>query len=299
MENSNKITSCLWFDDRGEEATKFYTSIFKNAKIKDTTHYLVETPSDRPEGSVLTVLFDLEGQQFLALNGGPHFKPNPSISFFINCETEEEVDYFWEKLSEGGEVLMPLDTYDYSEKYGWVEDKYGISWQVILSEPEGDWRPKIIPSFLFTGEKSGKTKAAIDFYTSVFDDPKEGTTFPYEEPEQKGKTAFADFMIENQWFAAMDSPEDVHDFDFTEGVSIMVHCKDQDEIDYFWEKLTADGGQESKCGWLKDKFGVSWQISPSTEEIIEINRSKKAMEAMMKMKKLDIEKLKQAYKNNH
>ncbi|HEX6981690.1 MAG TPA: VOC family protein [Balneolaceae bacterium] len=287
----NQITACIWFDDQAEEAAKFYTSIFRNSNIKETTYYKTETPSNKPKGSVLTVAFDIEGYQFVGLNGGAQFKPTPSISFFINCETEVEVDEMWQKLSEGGKVLMPLDKYDFSEKYGWIEDKYGVSWQVILSKSEGDWRPKIIPSLLFTGEKSGKTKEAIDFYTSVFDDAKEGMAFPYEEPEHKGKTAFADFMLEGQWFAAMDSPEDVHDFDFNEALSFYVSCKDQEEIDYFWEKLSAVPESEV-CGWLKDKFGISWQIVP--ENIMELIDSKEAMEAMMQMKKLDIKRLQQA-----
>ncbi|HET8736047.1 MAG TPA: VOC family protein [Pricia sp.] len=294
MKTSEKITHCLWFDGQGEEAAKFYTSFFENSKINKTTRYTEvgqEAHGQKP-GSVMTVEFEVEGKTFLALNGGPIFKINPSISFFINCETVAEVDAFWEKLSEGGEVLMPLDKYDYSDKYGWVEDKYGVSWQVILSKPEGDWRPKIIPSLLFTNEKSGKTKAAVDFYVSLFDNSKIGLVAPNDKPGAEGTTAFADFMLENQWFAAMDSPNAPHDFGFNEGVSFVVHCENQEEIDYFWNKFTENGGQESMCGWLKDKFGVSWQIVP--KNIDDLIKFPKAMEAMMQMKKLDIETLEKA-----
>lgn len=293
MKTNKKITPFLWFNGNAEEAADFYVSIFKNSEIGGKSHYNKESAaaSGNSEGDVMTASFELENQVFTGLNGGPNFKFNPSISFFINCETEVEVEEFWKKLSGGGTVLMPLDKYDFSEKYGWVEDKFGVSWQIILSKPEGDWRPKIIPSLLFTGEKSGKTKEAIDFYVSLFDDSKIGLVAPNEKVGAEGTTAFADFMLENQWFAAMDSPID-HNFGFNEAISFAVHCEDQKEIDYFWNRFTEKGGQESRCGWLKDKFGVSWQIVP--KNIGELIKSKEAMQALMQMKKLNIEKLKMA-----
>src|SRR5690625_1685146 len=112
MKNDNNISACLWFDNRGEEAAKFYTSVFDNAKITATTRYTEESaePSGRPVGSVMTVAFDIENFSFLALNGGPHFKKNPSISFFVNCTSKEEVDNYWNQLIEDGKILMPLDS---------------------------------------------------------------------------------------------------------------------------------------------------------------------------------------------
>jgi predicted 3-demethylubiquinone-9 3-methyltransferase (glyoxalase superfamily) len=119
-----KITPFLWFDDQAEEAAKFYTSIFKNSKIGKITHYgeAGEKAAGRPKGSVMTVELELEGQKFTALNGGPEFKFNESISFVVNCDTQEEVDYFWEKLTAGGgqEIFC-----------GWLKDKFGLSWQVV------------------------------------------------------------------------------------------------------------------------------------------------------------------------
>lgn len=114
-----KIIPCLWFDNQAEEAMHFYTSIFKNAKVGNITRYGEAGPG--PAGSVLTASFELEGQQFVALNGGPEFTFTPAISFFVNCETQEEVDELWEKLSEGGEEV----------ECGWLKDKYGVSWQII------------------------------------------------------------------------------------------------------------------------------------------------------------------------
>jgi predicted 3-demethylubiquinone-9 3-methyltransferase (glyoxalase superfamily) len=120
-----KITPFLWFNDNAEEAVKFYTSIFKNSKIGRILRYDEETAkvsqSGRPAGSVLTIEFEIEGQKFVALNGGQQFKFNESISFVVNCETQEEVDYFWEKLTaDGGE----------ESQCGWLRDKFGLSWQV-------------------------------------------------------------------------------------------------------------------------------------------------------------------------
>jgi predicted 3-demethylubiquinone-9 3-methyltransferase (glyoxalase superfamily) len=114
-----KITPFLWFDDQAEEAVAFYTSIFKNSKIETVTRYGEAGPG--PKGSVMTAAFQIEGQQFTALNGGPHFKFTEAISFVVNCETQEEVDRLWEKLSEGGEKVQ----------CGWLKDKYGLSWQIV------------------------------------------------------------------------------------------------------------------------------------------------------------------------
>ena len=121
-----KITPFLWFDDQAEEAVKFYTSVFKNSKIGRILRYSEEAAkaSGRPAGSVLTVEFEMEGQKFIALNGGPLFKFNESISFVVNCETQKEVDYFWEKLTaDGGQ----------ESQCGWLKDKFGVSWQVTPS----------------------------------------------------------------------------------------------------------------------------------------------------------------------
>jgi predicted 3-demethylubiquinone-9 3-methyltransferase (glyoxalase superfamily) len=125
MQGLQKITPCLWFDDQAEEAAIFYTAIFKNSKILSMTRY-GEAGRDvhgRPAGTVMTVAFELNGQTFTALNGGPVFKFNEAISFQITCETQDEVDYYWEKLSAGGDET--------AQQCGWLKDKYGVSWQVV------------------------------------------------------------------------------------------------------------------------------------------------------------------------
>jgi predicted 3-demethylubiquinone-9 3-methyltransferase (glyoxalase superfamily) len=122
--NIQKITPHLWFDDNAEEAAKFYTSIFKNSRILDITHYgeSAAEVSGRLKGTVMTIAFELEGQQFMALNGGPIFKFSPAISFLVSCETQQEIDSFWERLSEGGGE---------QEQCGWLKDRFGVSWQIV------------------------------------------------------------------------------------------------------------------------------------------------------------------------
>jgi predicted 3-demethylubiquinone-9 3-methyltransferase (glyoxalase superfamily) len=303
-----KIIPHLWFDTQAEEAVAFYSSVFNGGKVHSTTHY-TEAGFEihgMKAGTVLTIEFELEGFRFVGLNGGPHFKFTPAISFMVNFDPSREPDAegrlnnVWEKLSEGGKVLMPIDTYPFSKRYGWVQDKYGVSWQLILSDPEGEERPVIVPAMLFVGDVVGKAAEAIDLYTSVFKNSKKGISAPYgegQEPDKPGTLMFADFMLEGQWFAAMDSAR-VHDFTFNEAISLMVTCEDQEEIDYFWQKLSFVPEAE-QCGWLKDKFGVSWQIIP--KGMVEMlnaqdkERSNKAMEAMLQMKKIDINALQEAF----
>lgn len=308
MENGKpiNIVPCLWFDDQAEEAASFYVSLFEHAQILQKTPYFVETPSNKPIGSTMTIDFELEGQRFIALNGGPYFTPNPSISFFANFDPSnnnkvaDQLDRIWGLLSEGGEVLMELGEYPFSKKYGWVQDKFGISWQLILSDPKGEYRPFIVPSLLFSGNQTNKAEEAINFYTSVFEHSKIGTLAHYPEqtgPARKGALMFGDFKIEGSWLAAMDSGAE-HDFNFSEGISLTIYCDSQEEIDYYWDRLSAVPEAE-QCGWVKDKFGVSWQILPSIMNDLfngkSGEKSDKVMKAMLQMKKPDIRKLQEAY----
>ena len=124
-----RITPFLWFDGQAEEAANFYVSVFKNSKLKQVTHYTGEEPVGR-KGSVMTVWFELDGEEFVALNGGPHFKFTEAISFVINCETQTEIDYYWEKLTSGGGEEVQC---------GWLTDKYGLSWQVVPGNFFAEW----------------------------------------------------------------------------------------------------------------------------------------------------------------
>lgn len=293
-----KITPCLWFNNNAEEAVKFYTSVFKNGKTTTITHYDEESSkaSGQPEGSVLTVEFDIEGQHFMALNGGPIFTINPSISFFVHCKTAAEVDALWEKLSDGGKVMMELGEYPYSKRYGWLADKFGVSWQIMMSDREQP--QKIVPCMLFVNDLFGKAAEALKYYLSIFPDSREvfvqkaGQNPQYGNPEA---LLYAMFTLSGAYFTLMDGPGK-HAFAFSEGVSFIVNCDTQKEIDHYWNKLTADGGKEIQCGWLKDTYGVSWQIVPviMAELLSDPKKAGPAMKAMLEMKKLDIKKLEEA-----
>ena len=296
MAAKQKITYCLWFNKDAEEAVNFYTSVFPNARITDIVYNPVDTPSGKT-GTVLTASFNLEGQEFMVLNGGPEFTLNPSISFMVHCDTAEEVEALWNKLSDGGIALMPLDKYPFSDRYGWIQDRYGVSWQLIL--PQQKAPQKVMPSMLFVNEVYGKAEEAIEYYTSIFHHTKTGNIARYPggmEPDKEGTIMYADFMLEGQWFAAMDSAHN-HKFHFNEAISLMVHCDTQEEIDYYWNKLTEEG-KEVQCGWLRDKYGVAWQVTPTI--MLQLlqgenkEKAKRAMQAMMTMVKLDINELEKA-----
>jgi predicted 3-demethylubiquinone-9 3-methyltransferase (glyoxalase superfamily) len=229
------------------------------------------------------------------------------VSFMVNFDpsrekdASEKINEVWNKLSDGGTALMPIDKYPFSERYGWIQDKYGLSWQLILTNPEGEERPSIIPSFLFVGNQCGNTEEAINFYLSVFKNTKQGHIARYPngmEPDKEGTIMFTDFKLENQWFAAMDSAHD-HKFNFNEAISFMVYCDTQEEIDYYWERLSAVPEAE-QCGWLKDKYDVSWQIVPSEMDEMMSKGTPEQLErltkAFLKMKKFDLLELRKAYK---
>jgi predicted 3-demethylubiquinone-9 3-methyltransferase (glyoxalase superfamily) len=299
-----KITPHLWFDKEAREAAEFYTSLFPDSKV---TH--ITALHDTPSGDTDIVSFELAGQSFMAISAGPLFKFNPSVSFFVNFDPSRDkdarnnLDRMWEKLSEGGSALMPLDKYPFSEHYGWVQDKYGLTWQLILTNPEGEERPFIIPSLLFVGDVAGRAEEAINHYLSIFKNSKMGALARYgagQEPDKEGTVMFADFMLESQWFAAMDSAQE-HNFAFNEAISLLVECETQEEIDYFWERLSAVPEAE-QCGWLKDKFGLSWQISPAALDEMMTNGTREQIDrvtqAFLPMKKFNIAELQKAYEGN-
>lgn len=273
----SQIHPCLWFDVQAKEAADLYCSLFKNSRIV----------SDTP----IVVTFELDGNKFMGLNGGPKFKINPSISVFVLCESVEETNTLWEKLIDGGKALIPIDKYDWSERYGWLQDRFGLSWQISLAG-EAPIKQKIRSSMLFTGTKFGMAEAAIDFYSSIFEHSSTELLMHYPEgSENAGKVLYSEFKLHHQNMIAMDGPG-VHDYTFNEGVSFVVECESQKEIDYYWERLT-EGGRESMCGWLEDKFGVSWQIVPAIlgKLMSDPEKSPQIMQAFLKMKKFNIETL--------
>jgi predicted 3-demethylubiquinone-9 3-methyltransferase (glyoxalase superfamily) len=302
MTIKQRITPNLWFDRQAAEAASLYASIFPRSRIGSITRASKAgfEVHGLPEGTVLNIEFEIAGQRFIAINGGPVFKFTPAVSFLVACRSKEEVDDLWQRLAEGGTALMDLGEYPFSERYGWTEDRYGLSWQVMYM---GDRAVKqqITPTLMFTGEQCGKAEAAIHLYTALFHKASAGEIVRYiagEEPDREGTIKHASFTLENQEFAAMDSARS-HDFTFNEAISFMVECRTQKEIDYYWERLVVDGGQESVCGWLKDRFGVSWQVAPTVlGEMLrdsDAGKVERVTNAFLAMKKFDISALKRAY----
>jgi len=277
---NNSIYPCIWYNGKAEEAATLYCKAFQDSEIT------VSTP--------MVVLFKIKGKQFMGLNGGSAHQPNPSISLFNVCETEAEIDHAWQLLSDGGQVLMPINAYPWSKKYGWIQDKFGLNWQLSLKDEMQ--KSDVFPSLLFVGDQNGKVKAAMDFYTALFKNSSINLVARYEagEGDVEGNIKHAQFTLNGFKLAAMESSMQ-HAFNFDEGLSLVVNCDTQEEIDYYWLNITEEG-IEGRCGWCRDVYGVWWQIVPSMLPALMSNQEKapKVIEAFMKMNKFDIETLKQA-----
>ena len=240
------IGTCLWFDGKAKEAALYYKEVFGD----------VEIISENP----MAVVYQIFGRRFMNLNGGPGFNINPSISFFLSMENEAKTQILWEKLTVDGKILMPLNKYPWSDQYGWCADKYGVNWQLMLGHKS---KSKLMPNMLFTGQQNGKANEAIHYYTNLF---KGATvinidTYKKGEPDTEGNIKYAQFELNELSFGAMDSSAP-HQFSFNEAVSFIITVDTQEEIDYYWNYLIQNGAP-GKCGWLKDKFGISWQVVPT------------------------------------
>lgn len=294
-----KIVPHLWYDKEAKEAAEFYINLFDQSKLVNTT-----TLTDTPSGDAEIVNFELAGQSFAAISAGPYFKFNPSFSLMVACYSHEEVDALWQALSEGGTELMTLGEYPFSKWYGWIQDRFGLSWQLMLVDgaPNGQSVPnvqsvqKITPNMLFSKEACGKAEEAVQYYVSVFKDSRVDFVSRYAEGEAKTPKAqvnYVSFHLSDLAFSAMDNGFDV-DFSFNEAFSLIIKCQDQAEIDYYWDKLSAVPEAE-QCGWVKDQFGVSWQIVPANlSEIMGSGTSeqiKRVTAAFLKMKKFDLKVL--------
>jgi len=295
---NRNIVPFLWYNQEAGEAAKLYLHAFPDSSLRSVTT-LTETPS----GTVKIYAADLWDSEFHLMSAGPEFKFTPAISFLVACSSAAEVDSVWQKLSPEGSVLMELGSYPFSERFGWLQDKYGVSWQMMLFSGDRPIRQRMIPFLMFTGQQFGRAEEAIRFYASIFPNSGVEEIQHYEkgeEPNQPGTVKFAEFTLHGQWFAAIDSSYE-HGFTFNEAISFVVNCETQEEIDYYWEKLSADPEAEM-CGWLKDRFGVSWQIVPTimyemqqTNDPIRLTRLTRAF---LQMKKFDIAALERAYEGS-
>jgi predicted 3-demethylubiquinone-9 3-methyltransferase (glyoxalase superfamily) len=288
-----KIIPHLWFDKEAKEAAMFYISLFDQSKLLSET-----VIGGTPSGDTEIINFELAGQQFAAISAGPYFTFNPSISLMVACNSTEEVNTKWKALSEGGTELMPLGEYPFSKWYGWIQDRYGLSWQLMLVD-SGQAVQKITPNLLFSNDACGKAEEAVKYYVEVFENSEPGMISRYgndEAQSSKAQVNYAAFKLCGVDFSAMDNAFDV-DFTFNEAFSLIVNCNDQKEIDYYWDKLSAVPEAE-QCGWVKDQFGVSWQIVPSNMDEILLSGTKdeiqRVTEAFLKMKKFDLKSLEQA-----
>ncbi len=288
-----RIVPTIWFDHTAEQAVQFYTSIFPASSVCEVVRYpqqgLLEFQAEMA-GSVLTIEFELAGHRFIAINAGPEFPLNPSVSFMVrfdpsaDAEARRRLDELWASLSSDGRVLMPLQEYDFSAHYGWVQDRYGVNWQLMLTSPGGEPRPTIVPALMFGHTNQGRAQQAIEFYTSVFG----GTVATMARYDGRGGAAagqvmYADFDLAGQWFSAMDAPG--QDFTFTCGLSLLVRCADQEDLDRLWGQLSAVPEAE-QCGWCADQFGLSWQLVPAN--LAELMATPGAYAKLMAMKKIDI-----------
>jgi len=288
-----KITPCLWFDTQVEDAANLYTSVFNGGSIEEILRLPTGAPGQAER--VMLATFRLAGLQFMALNGGPDFSFTPSVSYFVQCQSRDELDALWQELSTRGTTLMPLNQYPFSEWYGWLADRYGVSWQLSLAgTPQ-----KVTPFLMYVGEQNGKTEEAIRWYTSLFDNSRLNhlDRFGADEEGTEGAVKHASFQLAGQEFMAMDGGLG-HNFTFTPASSFYIHCQNQDEVDFFWEKLS-EGGEESQCGWLIDKFGISWQVIPDELTVLmndpDPHKAASVTQAMLQMTKIDLAQLRQAY----
>lgn len=290
----------IWFETQALEAAKWYIQIFPESKLISN----VKLP-DTPSGEANSITLNLWGLDMQFISAGQFFERNPSFSYMVACATVDEVNNFWEKLSVGAEVMMEIGEYPFSKRYGWLKDKYGVSWQIM--HDGGMSVQRITPCLLFTQDLCGKAEAAMNYYCEIFKangkkaNVLEGHVSRYgagQEPDKEGTLNYARFQLEGNELVVMDSAHK-HAFKFNEMQTLVVSCADQNEIDYFWDKLSKVPEAE-QCGWVKDEFGVSWQVVPQVMEEMMVKSTpeqmKRVVQAFLPMKKFDLKKLEEAFR---
>lgn len=296
---ANTIVPCVWMDGGAEAAAELYTRLFPGGRRIAVSHYpeAMDNPGGRPRGSVLTLELELGGQRFTLLEGGPIFRPNPSISFFVHVDAAAEADRLFGTLAEGGQVLMALDAYPWSPRYGWVQDRFGVSWQVLAGRrpPRG---VAVSTCLMFAGPQRGRALEAMRHYTGIFPDSHLGDVERYGAGEgPAGGVKHGRVVLAGQDLVAMDSHV-AHGVTFDEGLSLQVTCRDQSEVDHYWTALSA-GGSEGPCGWLKDRFGLSWQVVPAQVSgwmsSRDVRGRDRCFAAIMQMRKPDVAALERAF----
>lgn len=279
-----RIIPAIWCDGTADEAARFYADVFREGSVVEQAPGLAATVS-------------IHGFGLSLINGGDQYAPNPSISCILNFDPllfggEDQarayLDELYERLSGGG-VLMELGEYPFSARYTWVRDRFGMTWQLMLTDPAGEPRPFILPSFMFGGTNHANAEEATEAWIALFDDAHRGALRRYEEggPMKAGTVMFTDFTLRGTWMTAMDSGA-FHDLTFTPGVSMIISCRDQEEIDRYWTGLSAVPEAE-RCGWCIDRWGVSWQVVP--RNIAELMADAATREKILHMGKIDLTRL--------
>ncbi len=271
------IYTCMWFNAEAKEATTFYSTIFHNFALHSQNDFVSS--------------FEMGGNKFMAMNGGPMYKMTPAMSYFVYCGGNSEIERIYSLLIKGGMVIMPLDKYDWSSKYAWVQDKFGVNWQLDIDPVNSS--QKIVPCLLFVNQKNTLVNEAVNFYTAIIKNSSTIMQAPYHSSANmpQGSILFAQYKLNGVIFNTMSSTMH-HDYDFTPANSIVIECKTQEEIDYYWEKL-GEGGSHSRCGWLTDRYGVSWQVIPDFLSRLTSDPAKApaVIKAFSQMTKFEIEPL--------
>lgn len=273
----NHLYPCIWFDNNAKEAVAFYQSVFRNTELLGET-------------SVVSTLA-IEGTKFMFMNGGNDYQPGPAVSYFVYCGGDEEIERLYKTLSENGTIMMPLGKYEWTSKYAFISDRFGVAWQLDIDPINS--AQKIVPTFLFANNKMLQIKSAINFYSSVFPKSRVLLEAPYPEnsnlPEHT--VLFAQFKLNDFLFNATSSNRS-HDFDFTRGNFFTIECETQEEIDHYWDKLGENGHYDS-CGWLADQYSISWRIIPSIlpQLMRDTDKAQRIAEVILSSQKIEIDKL--------
>ncbi len=291
----SRITPFLWFEKDIDAIGAYYKELF-GATLKRAGG-LDDTPSGHVDMGTLTIY----GQEFQIMTAGPYLPFTPSVSFIVSCASVDEVKELWNRILPTGKVLMDLAAYPFAEQYGWITDQYGVSWQIMhmsgVPAPQ-----KVTPTLMFAGARSGKGEEAMHLYADIFKPSAIDYTMHYEAGENtqtSGTLKHGGVTLDGYHMSLMDSGVK-NDLDFNQAISFVVTCKDQAEIDYYWDALTKDGGNEVQCGWLNDKYGMPWQIVPEAMERMMSTGTKEQIarvtSAFMQMKKFDTAVLEHAFK---
>lgn len=281
----------LWYDTEAKEAVAFYVDLF-GGKI-DWTYTITDTPS----GDSDLIQFQLGDMTLAAISAGPYFKLNESMSLMVNVASKDEVTRLYQALSEGGRILMPLGEYPFSPYYVWLEDRFGLSWQLSYA-PDLDKPYQFDICLLFSQDQVGLAQPMLDYYKDKLPQASVGQLSYYGEGEaavEAAKLNYAELLVGGQKMIVMDHGYG-GEVSFNEAFSLMVYVDSQDELNFYYDLLSAVPEAEM-CGWVKDQFGISWQIVPrilmEAYDTANPETVKAVNDAVLQMRRLDFDQIKE------